>query len=62
MDKSEILLRVRNLLEERALLTAQANHDTAKFGEWRCDYTIPHAQISAEIERILSENIESERA
>ena len=33
-----LALRIRNAIADKEWLTAAANHDVAKFGEWQCDW------------------------
>lgn len=47
-------LRIRSLIEDKAMVTAQANLDLARGREWRCDYAAWHGQIDAEIQNLLS--------
>jgi hypothetical protein len=35
------------------MVVAQANHDLARFGEWRFDYSAQNGQIDADIQGLL---------
>lgn len=48
-----VSLRVRSLIADKEMITAQANLDLARSGEWRCDYAAWHGQIDAEIQELL---------
>jgi len=52
--KQEILLlHIRKLIADKEMVTATANYDLARGGEWRSDYSAWHGQIDAEIEVAL---------
>lgn len=50
-----VSLRIRSLIADKEMVTAQANLDLARGGEWRCDYAAWHGQIDAEIQELLKQ-------
>lgn len=57
--KIELLsLRYRDLLSQREEITARANHDLTKYGEWQADYDERYRSIDLEFE-LLTKEIES---
>ena len=50
-----VSLRIRSLIADKEMVTAQANLDLARGGEWRCDYAAWHGQIDAEIQQLLKQ-------
>jgi hypothetical protein len=50
-----VSLRIRSLIADKEMVTAQANLDLARSGEWRCDYSAWHGQIDAEIEKLFDQ-------
>ena len=51
-----VMLRIRSLIADKEMVTAQANLDLARSGEWRCDYAAWHGQIDAEIKELLKQH------
>jgi hypothetical protein len=49
-------LRIRSLISDKEMVTAQANLDLARGGDWRCDYAQWHGQINAEILKLIGED------
>ncbi len=52
-DRVVLELKIRSLIEDKAMITAQANRDM-QLGEWRCDYATWHGQIDCEIRGLFS--------
>lgn len=52
-----LILRIRSLIADKEMVTAQANHDLARFGEWRFDYSAQNDLINAEINALLEERL-----
>jgi hypothetical protein len=50
-----LLLSFRSLVSDKELLVSQANHDLAKFGEWRCNYTELTQEVNAAMQSTLDE-------
>ena len=50
-----LALQIRSLIADKEMVTATANLDLARGGEWRCDYQAWHGQIDNEINALLSE-------
>ena len=50
-----LALRIRSLIADKEMITAIANLDIARAGEWRQDYQAWHGQIDKEIEELFSE-------
>jgi len=46
-------LKIRNAIADKEFAIASANHDLAKFGEWRGDYSIPIAEANREISNLF---------
>jgi len=46
-------LKIRSLIADKEMITAQANYETQRFGEWRMDYPGWHDQIDKEIEALF---------
>ncbi len=44
-----LALQIRKLIADKEFVTATANMDLARGGEWRCDYGSWHGAIDAEI-------------
>ena len=58
-----LALRIRSLIADKEMVTATANLDLTRGGEWRCDYQAWHGEIDAKIEALFSEaNAEFTRA
>ena len=53
--KELTFLRIRSLIADKEMVTAQANHDLAIGGEWRMDYAAWHGTLDAEIQRLLGD-------
>ena len=49
-----IALRIRSLIADKEMVTAIANLELARAGEWRQDYQAWHGQIDKEIEELFS--------
>ena len=50
-----LALRIRSLIADKEMVTATANLDLVRGGEWRCDYQAWHGKIDTEINALLSE-------
>ena len=50
-----LAVRIRSLIADKGMVTATANLDLARGGEWRCGYQVWHSQIDTEINALLSE-------
>lgn len=48
-------LKIRSLIADKEMVTAQANLDLVRAGEWRCDYSAWHGSITEEIKPIMDE-------
>jgi hypothetical protein len=55
IKKQAILLRVRDLISDKEMNTAQANLDLQRGGEWRGDYALVNMQIGIEIDKLLTQ-------
>lgn len=53
MSAEIILLKIRNLIADKDIVSAQANRDLSLDG-WRMDYTAWHSQLSIEIETLFN--------
>ena len=51
-----VMLRIRSLISDKEMVTAQANLDLARSGEWLFDYAAWHGQIDAEIKELLKQH------
>jgi hypothetical protein len=49
-----LALRIRSLIADKEMVTATANLDIARAGEWGQDYQAWHGQIDKEIEELFS--------
>ena len=56
-----LALRLRNAIVDKETCIACANHDTAKFGEWQCDWSEGMRIAQSEVDRLLSEIDEANR-
>lgn len=62
MSSMEIkLLKIRSLISDKEMVTAIANKDTTRGGEWLGDYCAWHAEIDRQINGLINE-IEREGA
>ena len=50
-----LALRIRSLIADKEMVTATANLDIKRGGEWRCDYQAWYREIDAKIEALFSE-------
>ncbi len=48
------MLKIRSLIADKEMVTAQANYETLRFGEWRMDYPGWHGQIDKEIQELFT--------
>ena len=48
-----LVLKIRSLIADKEMVTAQANLDLARGGEWRTDYAAWHVQFEVEIQSLL---------
>lgn len=53
--KELTFLRIRSLIADKEMVTAQANHDLAIGGEWQMDYAGWHKTLDEEIQRLLGD-------
>jgi len=49
-----LYLLLRNAIASKESITASANHDVAKFGEWQFNYAENYREVNEEIERIVN--------
>ena len=47
-------LRIRSAVADKEFVTAMANNDLHRYGEWRCDYSEWSREIVKEIEDLFS--------
>ena len=50
-----LALEIRKLIADKEFVTATANMDLARGGEWRCDYGSWHGAIDAEINALFDQ-------
>jgi len=50
-----LALRIRSLIADKEMVTATANLDLARGGEWRLDYSAWQGQLNVEIDALFSE-------
>ena len=56
MNNNDITyLKIRSLIADKEMVTATANMNLSRGGEWLCDYSAWHAQIDQRIETLLEE-------
>ena len=46
-------LKIRSLIADKEMVTATANMNLSRGGEWLCDYSAWHAHIDQQIETLL---------
>ena len=46
-------LKIRSLIADKEMVTATANMNLSRGGEWLCDYPAWHAHIDQQIETLL---------
>jgi hypothetical protein len=49
-DREVILLKLKDAIADKEWFTAAANHDTAKFGEWQCNWAEGIIEASSKID------------
>ena len=49
------MLKLRNLVADKEWLTASANHELARYGEWQCNWHEGILQVDQEIEKLIVE-------
>lgn len=54
-----LILRYRDLLSKREEVTARANYDLSKYGEWQSNYNALYSFIDTEFE-LLTREIEAD--
>ena len=54
-DDDIIYLKIRSLIADKEMVTATANMNMARGGEWLCDYRDWHAEIDQQIQILLDE-------
>lgn len=54
------LLKIRSLISQKEMITAEANMDLARRGEWSCNYAEWHRQIDEEISKLFDAGKEVE--
>ena len=50
-----VSLRIRSLISDKDMVTAQANMDLSRSGEWKYDYAAWHRQLDEEIQELLKQ-------
>lgn len=50
-----LALQIRNLIADKEWLTAAANHDVAKFGQWQCDWQEGIRDVNRELHELWEE-------
>ena len=50
-----LALRLRNAIADKETCIACANHDTAKFGEWQCDWSEGMRIAQDEVDKLLAQ-------
>lgn len=48
------IMKARNLIAAREFNTAEANYETARYGEWRCDHRGLDEELAREIDMHLT--------
>jgi hypothetical protein len=51
-----LALRIRNAIADKEWLTAAANHDVAKFGQWQCDWQEGIRDVNRELHELWEES------
>lgn len=54
MKKELLLLKIRSLIEDKAMVTATANRELS-LGGWLSDWQKCHAEIDGEIQKMIQE-------
>jgi hypothetical protein len=50
-----LVLKIRSLIADKEMVTAQANRDMTCGDGWRTDYAAWHGQLDAEIQSLLDQ-------
>jgi len=50
-----LVLKIRSLIADKEMVTAQANLDIARGGEWRSDYADWHRHLDTEVQSLLEQ-------
>ena len=53
-----LALRIRSLIADKEMITAQANETFGRCGAWNCDYSAWYQKIDAELQELFKKAID----